>query len=179
MRRQAAGAWRVALGDHQSGKWSPLSEAQAEILDSWGIRKCRDLALLLPVPLVERLGQSGLHLQRLARGEVSRTLVPVDPPLRFEESLECEDAVEDLGPAEHLRACYEAGPTGYVLYWQLDTDTWTARRQGVHEDVGCPQVAFSPDGKLLAEAYYNVVRMFDTASLRLMRTFGEFAPEAE
>src|SRR6266481_5389475 len=24
-----------------------------------------------------------------------------------------------LGPAEHLRACYEAGPTGYVLYWQL------------------------------------------------------------
>jgi transposase len=24
-----------------------------------------------------------------------------------------------LGPVEHLRACYEAGPTGYVLYWQL------------------------------------------------------------
>jgi transposase len=24
-----------------------------------------------------------------------------------------------LGPAEHLRACYEAGPTGYGLYWQL------------------------------------------------------------
>lgn len=24
-----------------------------------------------------------------------------------------------LGPAEHLRACYEAGPTGYALYWQL------------------------------------------------------------
>ena len=27
--------------------------------------------------------------------------------------------VRKLGPAEHLRACYEAGPTGYVLYWQL------------------------------------------------------------
>lgn len=27
--------------------------------------------------------------------------------------------VEKLGPAEQLRACYEAGPTGYVLYWQL------------------------------------------------------------
>src|SRR5579872_1394918 len=27
--------------------------------------------------------------------------------------------VKRLGPAEHLRACYEAGPTGYVLYWQL------------------------------------------------------------
>jgi DNA-binding beta-propeller fold protein YncE len=24
-----------------------------------------------------------------------------------------------LGPAEQLRACHEAGPTGYVLYWQL------------------------------------------------------------
>jgi transposase len=24
-----------------------------------------------------------------------------------------------LGPAEKLKACYEAGPTGYVLYWQL------------------------------------------------------------
>ena len=24
-----------------------------------------------------------------------------------------------LGPAEKLRACYEAGPTGYVVYWQL------------------------------------------------------------
>jgi protein ImuB len=74
----------------------PLSQAQAEILDSWGIRKCRDLALLPPVPLVERLGQTGLHLQRLARGEATRTLVPVDRPLRFEESLEFEDAVESL-----------------------------------------------------------------------------------
>ncbi len=27
--------------------------------------------------------------------------------------------VKRLGPTEHLRACYEAGPTGYVLYWQL------------------------------------------------------------
>ena len=27
--------------------------------------------------------------------------------------------VKKLGAGEHLRACYEAGPTGYVLYWQL------------------------------------------------------------
>src|ERR1700747_1034449 len=27
--------------------------------------------------------------------------------------------VKKLGDVEHLRACYEAGPTGYVLYWQL------------------------------------------------------------
>src|SRR5437867_11958360 len=27
--------------------------------------------------------------------------------------------VKRLGPANRLRFCYEAGPTGYVLYWQL------------------------------------------------------------
>jgi transposase len=27
--------------------------------------------------------------------------------------------VKKLGAPEQLRACYEAGPTGYVLYWQL------------------------------------------------------------
>jgi len=27
--------------------------------------------------------------------------------------------VVKLGPAKQLKACYEAGPTGYVLYWQL------------------------------------------------------------
>src|SRR3989442_14197384 len=28
--------------------------------------------------------------------------------------------VKKLGPAEELRACYEAGPTGDVLYWEMD-----------------------------------------------------------
>jgi transposase len=27
--------------------------------------------------------------------------------------------VKKLGPAEKVRMCYEAGPTGYVVYWQL------------------------------------------------------------
>jgi transposase len=27
--------------------------------------------------------------------------------------------IKKQGPAEKLRACYEAGPTGYVVYWQL------------------------------------------------------------
>jgi transposase len=29
--------------------------------------------------------------------------------------------VTKLGPVKNLKACYEAGPTGYVLYWQLTT----------------------------------------------------------
>jgi transposase len=27
--------------------------------------------------------------------------------------------VKKLGPVSSLRVCYEAGPCGYVLYWQL------------------------------------------------------------
>ena len=27
--------------------------------------------------------------------------------------------VKKLGPAKELRVCYEAGPTGYAVYWQL------------------------------------------------------------
>jgi transposase len=30
-----------------------------------------------------------------------------------------QQLVKKLGAPEQLRACYEAGPTGYVLYWQL------------------------------------------------------------
>jgi transposase len=46
-----------------------------------------------------------------------------------------EDAVRrlmrKLGPAKRLRACYEAGPHGYSLYWQLS-------KLGVHCDVVAP-----------------------------------------
>jgi transposase len=39
--------------------------------------------------------------------------------------------VKKLGPASRLRACYEAGPHGYSLYWQLN-------KLGVHYDVVAP-----------------------------------------
>jgi len=39
--------------------------------------------------------------------------------------------MKKLGPALGLRVCYEAGPTGYVLYWQLT-------QMGVHCDVVAP-----------------------------------------
>ncbi len=31
--------------------------------------------------------------------------------------------VKKLGPVEQLKACYEAGPTGYVVYWQSIFDS--------------------------------------------------------
>ena len=39
--------------------------------------------------------------------------------------------VNKLGPVEPLRVCYEAGPTGYVIYWQLTA-------LGVHCEVVAP-----------------------------------------
>jgi protein ImuB len=59
-----------------------------ETFSRWGIRKLRDLAALPHVALSERLGQAGIHLQKLACGATSRTLVPVEPALIFEEVIE-------------------------------------------------------------------------------------------
>jgi transposase len=41
--------------------------------------------------------------------------------------------VAKLGPVNQLKACYEAGPTGYVLYWQLTA-------LGVHCEVVAPSL---------------------------------------
>ncbi len=38
-----------------------------------------------------------------------------------------------VGPARSLKVCYEAGPTGYVLYWQLT-------EMGIHCDVVAPSL---------------------------------------
>jgi protein ImuB len=69
-----------------------------ETLERWGVRNLRALAVLPPVALTERLGQEGLRLQKLARGEHMRPLVPAADPLHFEELFEFEDAVDLLDP---------------------------------------------------------------------------------
>lgn len=72
------------------------SPGMLEILDSWGIRNFQALALLPPVPVVERLGQEGLQLQKIARGETRRPIVPAEPAADFIESFEFDDPVETL-----------------------------------------------------------------------------------
>lgn len=67
-----------------------------ETLESWGIRTLGSLAALPPIPLIERLGQEGLQLQKLARGEALRNLVLAEPAQDFIESFEFEDPVETL-----------------------------------------------------------------------------------
>jgi len=36
--------------------------------------------------------------------------------------------IDKLGKVQDLRACYEAGPTGYVLYWQLTENSGSPAR---------------------------------------------------
>ena len=69
-----------------------------ETFDRWGVRNLRALAALPEVALVERLGQEGLQLEKLARGAIERPLVPAKPPLEFEEALELEYPVALLEP---------------------------------------------------------------------------------
>ncbi len=73
-----------------------------ETLDRWGIRNLRALAGLPEVSLSERLGQQGLHLQKLARGSACRTLVPVEAPMVFEEAIELEHPIVLLEPLAFL-----------------------------------------------------------------------------
>lgn len=75
---------------------SPEMLGMMETLDSWGIRNLRALALLPPVPVVERLGQGGLRLQKIARGETRRPLAPAEVSADFIESFEFDDPVETL-----------------------------------------------------------------------------------
>ncbi len=81
----------------------PSTELQ-ETLDRWGIRRFQELAALPPLGIAERLGEEGLRLRELARGEAERKLTPIEEPPRFEEYLDLEYPVELLEPLEFLLA---------------------------------------------------------------------------
>jgi protein ImuB len=73
-----------------------------ETFDRWGIRKLRALAALPEVPLIERLGQQGFRLQKLARGAASRSLRLLEPRPIFAESVELEYPIVLLEPLAFL-----------------------------------------------------------------------------
>ena len=98
---------KVLFSDRIEGKDIQREEKESvdrllETLDRWGIRNLRALAALPEVSLSERLGQQGLRLQQLARGTASRTLVPVEAPLIFEEAIELEHPIVLLEPLAFL-----------------------------------------------------------------------------
>ena len=83
----------------------PLTSALAEsvlmllpIVQRWGIKTLGALADLPTDELCTRLGPSGVELQRIARGQDSRPLVPEAEDERFEQTLALEWPVEGLEP---------------------------------------------------------------------------------
>jgi protein ImuB len=68
----------------------------AELLHLWGIRTFGEFAALPPIGVAARLGEEGVHLQRLARGDGYRRLQPIADPLAFEDELELEHPVESI-----------------------------------------------------------------------------------
>jgi protein ImuB len=80
---------------------SPSLET-SETLGRWGIGTCAAFAELPVLHLSERLGQEGVRLHALARGESTRSLVIAEPAYSFEEEMELDDAVEELDPLSFL-----------------------------------------------------------------------------
>ena len=91
------------LGDLPVSALSPSPDL-GETLGRWGIRLLRELAVLPELGIAERLGAEGLHLRRLARGEVERKLRLLQDAERYEDALELEYPVELLEPLSFLLA---------------------------------------------------------------------------
>jgi protein ImuB len=69
-----------------------------ETMGRWGLHTFGDFAALPPVKISERLGQDGVRLHTCARGASARPLDPHKEPLRFEETMELDDAIAMLEP---------------------------------------------------------------------------------
>ena len=103
---QKTGKTPASISKEISAARTAASEAARflETFDLWGVRNLRGLAALPDVALTQRLGQAGLRLQQLARGATSRTLVPVDLPLIFEEAIDLDHPLVLLEPLAFLLA---------------------------------------------------------------------------
>jgi protein ImuB len=73
-----------------------------EVLERWGVTTFQDLAALPVLQLSERLGQEGVRLHELARGERQRSLVLAQASTHFAEEMELDDSVEELEPLSFL-----------------------------------------------------------------------------
>jgi protein ImuB len=122
-----------------------------ETLDRWGIRDLRMLAALPEVALSERLGQQGLYLQQLARGSASRTLVPIEEPLVFEEAIELEHAIILLEPLAFLlnrlleQICARLGSRALATH-ELRLTLELSNLTGIDDEFENPGIPSESDG---------------------------------
>ena len=70
----------------------------AKTLDLWGIRTFGEFAALPPLGVAARMGEEGIHLQKLARGAGQRQLRLCADPVIFCQEIEPEEAIDLLEP---------------------------------------------------------------------------------
>lgn len=90
--------------DHLDISSLPITEEMLETLDTWGIRDLQQLAQLPETGIAERFGESGIHLQRLAKGAIQRPLRAFQPDVTYDERIELDHPVELLEPLLFLIA---------------------------------------------------------------------------
>ena len=74
------------------------------VVQRWGVKTLGELVALPTDELFSRLGHGGLELQRIARGEDNRPLVPESDEERFEQTMTLEWPVEGLEPLSFVLA---------------------------------------------------------------------------
>jgi protein ImuB len=83
---------------------SPIPNPVTATLRRWGLRTLGDFAALPSDAVAARMGQAGVALQRLARGEDPSPLVPSVPEERFEQALDLEWPIDGLEPLSFVLA---------------------------------------------------------------------------
>jgi protein ImuB len=152
---------KVFFDDRLQADQKEEADRMLETLDRWGIRNLRALAALPQIALSERLGQQGLHLQQLARGTASHTMVPVEAPLLFEEAVELEHPIVLLEPLAFLlnrlleQICARLGSRALATQ-ELRLTLELSNLTGVdddYENIGIPSESDETNGRMRGQPH--------------------------
>ena len=162
---------QVLFADRLDADEKKDADSLVETLERWGIRNLRALAALPQVALSERLGQQGIHLQQLARGTASRTLVPVEAPMVFEEAVELEHPIVLLEPLAFLlnrlleQLCARLGSRALAtqeLRLSLDLSNLT----GIDDDDENLGIPSESDGSVVTQTASQIISSRQTKFVR-------------
>ncbi len=102
--RNLGGVTIVAKGEERRALGSlalsalPLDQETMRVLAQWGVHTLERFCELPERGIVERLGDRGLAILKLARGESDRPLQSPAPAIRYEERMELEHPIALLQP---------------------------------------------------------------------------------
>lgn len=82
----------------------PADANTLDVLERWGVRTVEEFCALPRTGIAERLGQAGLRLLAIARGEVHRPILPQAAAVSYEERFALEHPVDLLEPLLFLIA---------------------------------------------------------------------------